>query len=482
MSRVHDLDATLGAALPAWLPRQRWFGGKGRAIALVSMVDVAWLAADKEALVVVAVTDQAGATDRYALWLTLDAGEGAKGAIAPLVSGDGTWVADVAPDADATPALWRTLAQAAEVRTVAGGWLRIADITPAAHNAFRSVSTVRPLGTEQSNTSIRIGTDLVFKLFRRLQPGENPELEVCRFLARQTPFTAVPALHGSVTYVPPVGEAATVAVVQGWIPNHGDGWHYVVSRLDAAQAASDAWPSWHDDLFTLGATTAAFHHASASDPSAPDFAPTPATPADVARWTDDVTRRAARLARALGTAALEPALRDPLRTALGRLASGDGAVPPAIDGPDLGFSTIRVHGDYHLGQTLKTADGFVLIDFEGEPTRTVEERRQRHCALKDVAGMLRSFAYASAVATRTPGASGPAPPIDEARMSAAFLDGYRGGTAAPCVFLPDTVAARDAWLRFFVVEKALYELEYEVHNRPDWVHIPAGGLLRMLDV
>jgi trehalose synthase-fused probable maltokinase len=141
-----------------------------------------------------------------------------------------------------------------------------------------------------------------------------------------------------------------------------------------------------------------------------------------------------------------------------------------------GFHKIRVHGDYHLGQTLKTPDGFVVIDFEGEPARPLPERRAKSCALKDVAGMMRSFDYATETA-RAQGGTLPAT-LD---LSRPFLDGYLSTAALHgAAFLPRERAAIDAWLDFFELEKALYEVDYEINNRLDWVHIPLGGVLRIL--
>jgi maltokinase len=488
MSTIRDVEATLGTALPSWLPRQRWFGGKGRSITGVTLADLAWLDGDAhdEAIAIVAVRYAGAEAEHYALWLSLrgpaevpDTG----GAIGPLNDdAAGRLVVEAAADARPGSALWRTLRHDDDVPTANGGRLVVADLTGAAGNAFHAPPTVRTLGAEQSNTSIRVGDTLVFKLFRRLQIGENPELEVCRFLSAHTAFDAVPSLHGSVTYVSPAGEAATLAVVQGWISNQGDGWQHVVSRLEREVSQPGAWAAMVEELSGLGAVTAAFHVASASDASVSAFAPVPVTAEDVARWTADVVARAARVGAPLADAALDAETRRRLAPALDRVAARDLAPAPSIDGPGRGFSRIRIHGDYHLGQTLKTTGGFVLIDFEGEPTRTLDERRAPHCALKDVAGMLRSFEYALAVAARAAHGGG-APTGVALQMTDAFLTGYFGALAAsPVAFLPADLPSREGWLRFFVLEKALYELEYELNNRPDWVLIPAQALLRILDV
>jgi trehalose synthase-fused probable maltokinase len=152
-----------------------------------------------------------------------------------------------------------------------------------------------------------------------------------------------------------------------------------------------------------------------------------------------------------------------------------------LDGTAAGFSAIRIHGDFHLGQTLKTPTGFVLVDFEGEPARPVEERRQKHCALKDVAGMLRSFEYAFAVAGQQASSHAAAALRAAVPLREAFLEGYFAGVdRSPAAFVPRHEGARAAWLSFFELEKAVYEVEYELNNRPTWVHIPLEGLVRIL--
>jgi trehalose synthase-fused probable maltokinase len=149
-------------------------------------------------------------------------------------------------------------------------------------------------------------------------------------------------------------------------------------------------------------------------------------------------------------------------------------------GPGQAFQKIRVHGDYHLGQTLKTADGFALIDFEGEPATSLEDRRQKHCALKDVAGMVRSFEYAAqTVIDRT--AAAPGARLSVTGLREAFVKGYLARAMAGRVtFLPSSSDSIASWIGFFELEKALYEVEYEVNNRPAWVHIPLRGVMQIL--
>jgi maltokinase len=165
---------------------------------------------------------------------------------------------------------------------------------------------------------------------------------------------------------------------------------------------------------------------------------------------------------------------DRLLAADSALASWD---PPDLERPGAAFEAIRIHGDFHLGQTLKTREGYIVIDFEGEPAVPRAERRRKQPAMRDVAGMLRSFDYA-VVASK---AGGDREDV-VGRMRSAYLDGYRRSVAArnPSI-APEAPAARDAWIEFFELSKALYEIDYELDNRPDWLGIPLGGIVRLLE-
>jgi len=394
---------------------------------------------------------------------------------------------EAATDAEAARALLQGFVSAGEAPSLRGGNLRFGDVSEAAVRALAEGwerGTVRPVGTEQSNTSLRLDRTLVFKLFRKLDEGENPELEVGRFLTTRTTFRAMPRLCGSLTYISSGGESSTVGVLQEWIENRGDGWSYVVAALRHQQDGSSRVVLLRD-LVELGVTTADFHTSLAVDATAPPFAPEPATAGDVEAWQRALLERISRTfaiverslklwpedARRLGDELLGLRSRA---AALAQIRDRDAMSP--------GFQKIRVHGDYHLGQTLKTDDGFVLIDFEGEPARPLAERRSKHSALKDVAGMIRSFDYALEAAGQqgTPNATRGAPLAKSLRES--FLEGYLSpATRHGAAFLPRDRRAIDAWIDFFELEKALYELEYEINSRPAWVHIPLRGILRILD-
>ncbi|MGQ9370589.1 4-alpha-glucanotransferase [Azospirillum sp. ST 5-10] len=345
-------------------------------------------------------------------------------------------------------------------------------------------------GAEQSNTSVRVGDRAILKAFRKLEPGVHPEVEVTRFLTEVARFANTPRLLGWVEQ-PGAEAATTLFVLQELVPDAEDGWAHVTGRLRAAldAAAGDA-PAADDGLLALmnrlGNRTAALHHALAVPTEDPAFRAEPVDDAVLEGWTEAVRRMAGTAVAALRDAL--PGL-DPAVAARARgLIDGEAAILARIDAlapRGVELRRMRLHGDFHLGQTLVTDDDVFLIDFEGEPMRPMAERRAKHCPLRDVAGMLRSIAYAAATARRglADGAGG----AGEAWMARweeeatrAFLAGYREAIAG-CPGVPEDPAAADGLLTLFMLEKALYELGYELANRPDWLAIPLDGVLRLLE-
>ncbi|MEO8070227.1 MAG: hypothetical protein ABI652_02410 [Acidobacteriota bacterium] len=467
------------AVAPAWLVGQRWFGNKTRAIERVDTADIVWLAIDPPcALVVFDVRYEAGTdpADRYAALIGVaEYPEGAS-TIGRLATQPPLYVVERATDATSVRALLRGLCGDGSVRGTHGE-IVYADATgPLRHDLAREPGVVA-LGAEQSNTSVRLGSTHVFKLLRKLDDGESPELEVGRFLTHAN-FALTSLLEGSLTYRGADGRAATVGVVEAWLDNQGDGWRYVTNQLAVAAGDEAALARLAHELSILGATTAQFHAAMASGAAAPGFAPEPMTPADIERWGTAVREQGKR------TFALVTNHHEQWSGEAGDAARELLRLTPQferhVQAPNRwrhdGFDRIRVHGDYHLGQTLKTASGFAIIDFEGEPGKPLASRREKQCALRDVAGMMRSFDYAvqSSHAVMSPGRS-------PSSFAAAFLDGYRthlGG--GPARFVPASPDAVADWIAFFELEKALYEVEYEANSRPTWVHIPLRGAIRIL--
>jgi trehalose synthase-fused probable maltokinase len=274
-----------------------------------------------------------------------------------------------------------------------------------------------------------------------------------------------------------VDGTATLAVLQEFVANTGDGWRYVLAALEGrGTAIEQAADPLIEDMRRLGEITGGLHVALASDPSDPDFAPQPVGPADIARWTSGIARDldAPDIRRLL---ARSPALADGAADRVTRaLAALDRLA---------GTVKTRVHGDYHLGQVLRTGDGFAIIDFEGEPARPLAERRARQAPLRDVAGMLRSLDYAAHAvafaATAERARALAALTAWEQRARRAFLGGYRAAAArSPVALLPTAETDLVAACAAFELEKACYELRYEMNNRPDWIAIPLAGITRIL--
>ena len=486
------LFAELPVVAPEWLPLQRWFGGKARAIDRVEVEDVLWLSCEPPccALVVVGVQYAAAgppasrARERYALIVGMYSDARGGSTIGRVEWQPELRAVEAGADGPAVVAILRGFVSGDPVRGARGGLLTYADATRVTKQAVAPGGVppaVAPVGLEQSNTSVRLGSSHMFKLFRRLDDGENPQLEIGRFLAK-TNFRAAPTLEGSLTYRAPDGRLATLALLENWIANGGDGWSYVVTRLQQAARQGSGLDELAPDMFLLGTTTADFHAALASDPSSEAFAPEPVTSADVHAWRAGLLAQADR---AIALIERHHAQWPDEAAALGRsLLRRRVDLAQRFPGEDLrsrqGFQKIRVHGDYHLGQTLKTAEGFALIDFEGEPAKSLEDRRRKQCALKDVAGMMRSFEYATQTVVDR------AAPAPGARLSAsglreAFMEGYLArAVASRATFLPSSPDSIGSWIGFFELEKALYEVEYEVNNRPAWVHIPLRGVMQIL--
>jgi trehalose synthase-fused probable maltokinase len=479
------------AAAAGWLGRQRWFGGKSQTVSEIRVEEVLWLseASAPTAVVLLGVQYAGGASDprhrqeRYAIVVGIYDEPAGCPVIGRLPWQSRLSVVDAASDGRAVRTLLSSLLRGTPVRGVSGGELRFGDVTTRATrlltNATAAGSTVRPVGADQSNTSVRVQDAFIFKLLRRLEEGEHPGLEMGRFLTRMA-FRAAPPLEGSLVYRSADGGRFALGVLEGWLENQGDGWSYVVSALQRSAQAHGEPADLPLDLHTLGETTAELHSAVASDASLEAFAPEPVTAADVHRWHERVLLQAERtlaLVDSLHRGWAEPASTS-ARALLGSPRTGFARLQAYDDRCQDRFHRIRIHGDFHLGQTLKTPEGFALIDFEGEPTKPLSERREKHCALRDVAGLLRSIDYAHATARAT------SPPLAEglsARLRHAYIEGYRSRAAAlGATFLPAARDSVDAWIALFELEKALYEVEYEANNRPDWVHIPLRAAVRLL--
>jgi maltose alpha-D-glucosyltransferase/alpha-amylase len=278
-------------------------------------------------------------------------------------------------------------------------------------------------------------------------------------------------------------------MLQEFVPSRGDAWAFALerARIEAIESRHvNAAESFATAARRLGEVTRGLHEALAADSGDPDFAPQAATAEDVVTWGESTARQVKQAGEALAAqaaaAALPAEIRPLARTCLEHLPDTLArARAIAASFPDGAGEKIRHHGDYHLGQVLVTERGeFMILDFEGEPARPLAERRRRHSALRDVAGMVRSIAYAAAAATRAAGWSAPSDRVIhwESEARSAFLDGYFG--AGLPEFLPQSTAGAYRLLELFEIEKVFYEIAYEVNHRPDWVEIPLRGVARAL--
>jgi maltose alpha-D-glucosyltransferase/alpha-amylase len=496
-------------ALPAFIAGRRWYAAKSEAIRRVEIADhVEWKPDDRSWLVTLArVESTSGETQTYFLPFTLaweDSDEAQVNALSSFTIAKARQQAQVGVLADAmgdetfVRALVTAVGANAQVKT-ARGTLHFKPTSAFARLVGPDLVSLQATmtGAQSSNTIVSLGDKLFVKGYRRLQVGANPEVEIGRFLTDVVQFAHCVPVVGSVEYVAEDGRTATLALVQQYVYNQGSAWDYTLNYLDrffedisrqaSAATAPDAHSGFTALMGTLGSRTGELHAAFARSTGNAAFDPVPLAAADVATLTERVRATAAdvldRLARRRDS--LPESVRteaDGLlaerETLLARIAAHAGDRSEGI--------RTRVHGDYHLGQVLLVQNDFVITDFEGEPTRTMEERSQKHSPLKDVAGMLRSFDYAmhAALFKFVAGRPDAREAVEAAgrqwqtQTTAAFLDGYE--EAARGAGLPSPRGQTKKLLELFVLEKAVYELKYEVDNRPDWVRIPVSGLVNAL--
>ncbi len=426
--------------LAAYIRDRRWFGAKSREVTDARVLDS--VAAEGLEIQLVEVGYPAGTHDVYQL--LFERGE-------PVEPGEGRIGRELVHQIRSGQSL-----QAGE------GIFEFRSV-PGFAALGRELTEFRPVESEQSNSSVIVDDELILKVFRRLEAGVNPDLELLRFLTEHG-FPNIAALGGWYAYAGRPLET-TLGLVQEFVPGARDGWELALDEL------AEAPDRFLARLARLGEVTGALHTALGSDMTSPDFCPEEKTAEALGLLTATIDEEIERVFLDLPELdALEPIARrgEEIREQL-RLLTHFGTAGRAI----------RTHGDFHLGQTLLDAsDDWVLIDFEGEPARTLAERRRKRSPLRDVAGMLRSFAYAASAVESLRGVE---PPSDwEARAREQFLDAYL--ESVDQTLLPPGREAIGRLLTIFELEKAVYELRYEVDNRPDWVGIPVAGIVRLLEV
>ncbi|TMM02774.1 MAG: hypothetical protein E6G05_08715 [Actinobacteria bacterium] len=424
-----------------WIQQQRWYASKSRSVAGIEVVERVALRERPEPLLL-ALVQTRFATGTHELY--------------QLLLGRETF--DALEDPRYALELLRRLDLCDEIDAAEGRFTfhRLDGVVTPPED-----SDARPMGVEQSNSSIVFDERLALKVFRKLEPGVNPELEMLRFLtARQ--FANIAPLRGWYDYD---GQAlaTTLGVAQQFLPDAIGGW-----ELALEQTVSHP-DSLLDRLGSLGAVTAQLHTVLASDASDPAFAPEEPSQEALSLLTATIDEDIERIfVRLPDDPRLEPIIgrgQDVRERLAARAQAG------------VGGRVIRTHGDYHLGQTLYTPRGWVIIDFEGEPARPLPERRQKRSPLRDVASMLRSFAYVTSAVEIQLGLE--APPEFEQRARERFLEHYLD--EIDVTLLPGGEAQVANLLSIFELEKAIYELRYELDHRPDWISIPVAGIRRLLE-
>jgi maltokinase len=326
----------------------------------------------------------------------------------------------------------------------------------------RELLEARPVGAEQSNTSLVFDDELILKVFRRLEPGINPELEMLRFLTEHG-FPNIAQLGGWYAYSGgPL--SATLGILQEFVSDGEDGWELALTEI------ADDPDRFLGRLRRLGEVTGEMHTVLASDTTDPAFCPETPSVEALGLLTATVDEEIESVFLSL------PDDEESVAPIIGRGEEVREQLRMMTHAGSIG-KVIRTHGDYHLGQTLWSDNDWVILDFEGEPARALVERRRKRSPLRDVAGMLRSFAYAAIAAELERGT--PAPEGWEEQAREQFLEGYLDTVDA--ALLPSGGVAIERLLAVFELEKAVYELRYELDNRPNWVRIPVAGIQRLME-
>ena len=491
--------------LPAWLEAQRWYAAKGDPGARVRLGDWAlWDTGRGGAMLALLEVEGGAERARYFAPLTLAWEDREEERVKSLGGGAIAKVRQQANvglmvDALADEAFCREVVRAiGEGREVAGpqGTLRFTPTAAFAEIACEDVALL-PVGrpkAQSSNTVVTLGERLFLKGYRRVRDGVNPEFEVGRHLTEKLKFPNCVPVAGALEYAPAAGAPMTLALLQAYVSNQGDGWSHTVDYLERFLEARRAAPLPPDPhgvylslVQTLGTRTGELHRALATRTGDAAFDPEPVNERDLEAWKSSV--------RAGATAALDllqsrrGQLTSPAREDAAELLERRKALAARVDRvrpPAGALLKCRYHGDYHLGQVLLQKLDFLIIDFEGEPARSFEERRAKHSPLRDVAGMLRSLNYASSTALRLAleghadhDRLAPFAEDWEARARRAFLGAYAEAVRGSGLYA-DFEGTRG--LRaLFELEKALYELRYELNNRPGWVGIPLHGILAHWD-
>jgi maltose alpha-D-glucosyltransferase/alpha-amylase len=509
--------------LPEYLPKQRWFGAKTKRIKSAKVSDWVEFTAKNSALVFISIHYEDGSADSYLLPLAITLNDSvdlasriAPNAVLCAVStpdGDGILHDGVFDDKMCEDFL-AMIADRMEMKTQFGTVRGIPSTIFQEVRGENESLPVRRGSAEQSNTSLIYGDRVILKLFRREEEGPNPDTEIGRYLTEKAHFEQIPPFAGSIEYVVEGAEPSTMGMLQGLVPNEGDGWKWTLEELDryyescarisytgeelssdivqlselpVAKRSHDLVGVYLDAAAMLGRRTAEMHMALATPTNDPNFAPEPLTADDFREVLTRIREHGAVVFDVLRASMSQ--LPDDLVEGAGLVLSRRSHILERFrhfSGDNtLGLRT-RIHGDYHLGQVLRFRSDFIILDFEGEPARSLVERRAKQSPMKDVAGMLRSYSYAAYAAlisytSRRPEdleCLMPWARLWERSVTAEFLRSYRA-TGRQSNYLPEDLSDFKKLLEAYMLDKALYELLYELNNRPSWARIPIEGILSL---
>jgi maltose alpha-D-glucosyltransferase/alpha-amylase len=529
-----NLRTELPPQLPAYLKGQRWFGAKARELRATEVVDFVTLERDAlhALIVMVKVEYEGGGADLYSvpLLVSKDLTSNFKGergapsvsgastsAAALTVSGRGSGTTATLSDALKNETFLSFLLDAIErglVFTGEAGALMTSRTHALSLQETGAAGSLRPraITAEQSNSSVAYGDRLMLKFFRRLEEGVNPDLEMCGFLTEKAHYQHTPQLLGALEYRGARGLRMTQGILQSFVPNQGDAWQYTMKSIsnfynEVSKSSSDGGVAevqneavraliapFLESMGQLARRTAELHLALVSSAAAaePDFAPEPFDDKFQGSFEDALSELTNKVFRQLRHA--QDRLPENAEPKVERVLASEPQIierfHAALSSPIRAVRS-RIHGDYHLGQVLYTGADFVIIDFEGEPARPLSQRRLKRSPLQDVAGMLRSFHYAAHAPLLASTGSVNVDDNNKEKLngwaevwskwvSERFLDEYLK-TARGAEFLPPSREEIMGLLQLHVLEKAVYELGYELNNRPGWVAIPLEGICKTLE-
>ena len=518
----------LPSAVPEFLVKQRWFGGKARTISSVAVYDIIPFhsAGLRSYFILAHVNYTSGPVETYDIPL-VPALDG------PTQLNTSPWLRiqpehfpevivlkDALTDQNFLSHLLDAIANGVSLRGARSQVRAVS--TPTLRSLWQPGQgplTPSVMNAEQSNSSVVYEKRVVLKIFRRLEEGVNPDLEIGSFLSGKTSFRNVPALAGYLEYLSEAGTRTALGMLQGYVPNQGDAWQFTLKALAEyyERASQSGGPlsevphapllklsdqklpddarqrigSYLDAAALLGRRTAELHLALASAPDDPDFAPQAFSETDLRAFANSaaqlLTANFGLLRR------LRDGMPDHSRQEADRVLKLEEIARrrfQLLTRLRVSATVTRIHGDYHLGQVLFTGSDFVIIDFEGEPARPLEERRKKRSPLQDVAGMLRSFHYAAYAPLLQPQSSERTPQEQlqvlgqwaqywQKWVSATFLKTYLE-VAGSATFIPQDREELALLLDLYLLDKAVYELGYELNNRPSWVRIPLDGISQLL--